>query len=122
MRRWFANVMPAWRRDSGPFDWPLSRIPPADATWEALAKGGRNGVLGLIVGLAIWFKNAKTESDKAEVMSAVEDLIYAIISTRIQRKTHRSRMHSTVSSLQSLRSTHVHVPVSLYPYWNPRLK
>lgn len=69
--------MPDWRRETAIFDWPLSRVPPADASWTQSMKGGRNGMLALIVGLAIWWKNAATDGVKAEVASAIEDLVYA---------------------------------------------
>ena len=86
--------MPFWRGSSGAA-WPLSReSPPSSESWNTMAKGGRNGLLILIIALSWWLETGKS---KQGVMSIIEDLAWSL--ERINSVLESRGSGQTVSSI-----------------------
>lgn len=77
-RKWITSMMPGWRTRKST-EWPLPREDRPDERWDAIRKGGRDGVLLLVLSLS-WWKHATTPGTKArdEYESAVEELAWLL--------------------------------------------
>lgn len=77
-RTWVTSLMPDWRKRN-PKEWPLPREVPLGERWESIRKGGRDGILLLLMSLS-WWKNATHEGSVArdEYESALEELAWLL--------------------------------------------
>ena len=83
MRQWLITIMPDWRGSQ----WPMMRTKPEDAkdtTWEALRRGGRNGVILYIIALSWWLSQARSPSSKRQAEAVVDDLAWAVGETVVE--------------------------------------
>jgi hypothetical protein len=74
---WWKNLQPSWRKDSSAASFRLFRDVPTGETWQELRKGGKTGILLIVMGLSWWVKAQHTEHD-ANVWSVVDDLRWVI--------------------------------------------
>ncbi|KAA1480153.1 hypothetical protein DENSPDRAFT_754361, partial [Dentipellis sp. KUC8613] len=52
-RAWWRSLQPEWRRDLEN-EWPMSRNVPAEESWSTLKKGGKNGLVTVLIPIAWW--------------------------------------------------------------------
>jgi hypothetical protein len=71
--------MPSWRRTEKPRDWPLNREMPAGSSWSETRLGGANGLVIVLIAVSWWLVQAKTSSQRGEVESVLEDLLFAFM-------------------------------------------
>lgn len=83
MRKWLITIMPNWRGN----EWPMVRTKPEDVedtTWEALRRGGRNGVMLYIIALSWWLSQAAMPATKRQAEAVVDDLAWAVGETVLE--------------------------------------
>ncbi|KAI0039759.1 hypothetical protein FA95DRAFT_1458304, partial [Auriscalpium vulgare] len=73
-RSWWTVMQPTWRKPDEGGDWPLVRAEHPDEAWSNLRKAGKNGLVLVLHSLVWWTTAAKTDSQKREVLSALEDV------------------------------------------------
>lgn len=56
----------------------MSRELPAGETWSETAKGGMNGMFMLLMSLLWWRLRARSEEEKGELLSMVEDVTWVL--------------------------------------------
>jgi len=71
---WWVTLQPAWRGTL----WPLLRTPELNKTWDKVQKGGRNGVLVVILSLGWWVSVVESDVDRHEATSAVEYVMWVL--------------------------------------------
>ncbi|TFY76093.1 hypothetical protein EWM64_g7919 [Hericium alpestre] len=76
-RKWWTNAQPDWRKDDK-VAWPLKHIGMQTETWKNLAKGGKNGIVMVLIALVWWSKSVSAEAEKRELESAVEDVRFVL--------------------------------------------
>jgi hypothetical protein len=74
---WWKNLQPSWRTDTSDACFRLFRDVPTGETWQELRKGGKTGIILVIMGLSWWVKAQHMEHD-ASVWSVVDDLRWVI--------------------------------------------
>jgi len=74
---WWKNLQPSWHKDGSPSSFHLFRDVSTGETWQGLRKGGKTGILFIVMGLSWWVKAQHTEHD-ANVWSVVDDLRWVI--------------------------------------------
>lgn len=74
-RGWWIKMQPSWRGT----EWPLSRAGLSlSESWPETLKGGRNGMEAVLITLSWWCSVVKSESQRREWDSAVEDVSWVL--------------------------------------------
>lgn len=74
VRSWWISLQPIFRGGS----WPLVCHSEEGEKWADLRKCGKNGFVLILVVLNWWIRGASTVSEKNEVMSMMEDVVFAL--------------------------------------------
>jgi hypothetical protein len=73
-RQWYVGLQPTWRGKT----WPLKKEGTADEKWSSLMRGGRNGILSLVVSFAWWWQVVNDEADIATFDETLEDFAWVL--------------------------------------------
>jgi hypothetical protein len=73
-RTWYAEIQPTWRGRT----WPLVKNAPAHEKWLSLIRGGRNGLLNLVVSFVWWWQAVNDEDDIAIFDDTLEDFSWVL--------------------------------------------
>ena len=71
-RTWYISLQPNGRGRA----WPLARR-SVDEQWEPMMRGGRNGILLVILALLWWSRTVSTDEQQLEVEDALQDLVWS---------------------------------------------
>lgn len=113
-RKWITSMMPGWRTRKST-EWPLPREDRPDERWDAIRKGGRDGVLLLVLSLS-WWKHATTPGTKArdEYESAVEELAW-LLQQLVRVPPSALPVTSSASRTSSVQPDFVPPPIVRWP-------
>lgn len=73
---WWRAMQPAWRLGDNRLS--LGRNTPSTEDWDALARGGSNGLFLVIMALSWWFKGFAPGNPTAEFWTAVNDVTWVL--------------------------------------------
>lgn len=76
VRLWWRGVQPEWRSKGD--SWPMSRALAPNESWSGTAKGGLNGIFMVLMSLVWWRLSARSEGERGEVLSMVEDVTWVL--------------------------------------------
>jgi hypothetical protein len=92
-RNWYMRLQPSWRGTT----WPLKRESVPNETWDALMRGGRNGVFNVVIALAWWRQICKTSKDKSIAEETMSDLLWVL-----DEMLSRAKVESTAEKRPAL--------------------
>lgn len=75
-RSWWEAMQPVWRHVDG--ESSLSRNVPSTEDWDALARGGSNGLFLIIMALSWWLQGFTSTEPTDDFWSAVNDVVWVL--------------------------------------------